>query len=232
MLDRGSIYLSGGMEHSSDGGAGWREETSAVLRAKEYYPIDIAELDRQYNQHHGSEVYADFGQGEEGLLRRKANIRKHFVQTDIQLIINDSDALIVYYDESVRKGAGTIAECQMAFMHDLPIFIVSDWEDWTTELPGWLHAISTKVFTSFNDLYAYLDRLPYGVLKRDLYGNHRSGDYYLCSLSGEPFKKSKTHFVSRVSPLYSSESVEIVKQTHEQMQDRYEFFKQVMNNER
>lgn len=228
-LDRGSIYLSGGMEHSDDGGAGWRKHCSRQLRTMGYYPIDLFQLDELYSQQHGK-VFAYPGEDYESQLYRKANIRKHFIEADTKLIINDSDALVVYYDQSVRRGAGTIAECQVAFMHDIPVLIVCDWQEWQDALPGWLHAISSKVFTSFDALYLYLERLPYGVLKEDIYGNHRSEDYYLCSLSGEPFHKSKTHFVSKVSPLYSSESVEIVKQVHEQKYDRYAFFKQVINN--
>ena len=39
------------------------------------------------------------------------------------------------------------------------------------------------------------------------------------------------HFVSKVSPLYSKSSVEIVKETHEQHVDRYKFILQHLENE-
>lgn len=226
--DRGNIYLSGGMEHAIDNGAGWREQTSKVLQDLAYYPIDIAALDKEYRKYHGN-IDASHDGSDQQIWKKKANIRKHFVQTDTKLIVNNSDAVILYYDSSVRRGAGTIAEAQIAYMHDIPLFIVCDWEDWESELPEWLHAISTRVFTSFDELYTYLEELPYGVLKHDQYGNHRSDNYYLCSLSGEPFQKSKTHFVSNVSPLYSNQCVEIVKGVHEIQQDRYQFFVDVMN---
>lgn len=227
---RGNIYLSGGMEHAKDEGADWRSVTSEALRDLGYFPLDITALDQEYAKVHGK-LYSNFGDDERGLMLRKANIRKHFVFTDLELIKNDSDALIVYYDESVRRGAGTISECQYAFLLDIPIFVVSSWQDWKKEVPGWLHAISTKVFTNFGDLFAYLDRLPEGILKRDVYGNHHSGEYYLCSLSGEPFVKSKHHFVSKVSPLYSKEAVELVKEVHEDMKDRYQFFLEQLERE-
>lgn len=222
MYPRGNLYLSGGIEHAEAMGSYWRSDLSPKLKQMGYFPLDISELDKEYARRHG-ELFHDFGTDEMGLLQRKANIRKHFIFTDLQLIRNDSDALIVYYDESVRKGAGTISECQYAYELDLPIFLVSAWKDWKKEVPGWLHALSTKVFTSFQDLVVYLDTLPNGILKRDIYGNRHTGDYYLCSLSGEPFKKSKTHFVSKVSPLYNKDSVKIVKKVNEGMKDRYEF---------
>lgn len=220
---KGNIYLSGAMEFAHDLGSEWREYISPRLRELGYYPLDITALDKAYTAQYG-ELYSDFGEGEIGELKRKANIRKHFVYTDLELIKNDSDALILYYDEGVRRGAGTVSEAMFAYQLDLPIFIISAWEDWKSEIPGWLMALSTKIFTSFDQCIDYMKELPDGILKRDLYGNRHGGEYYLCSLSGKPFKKRNHHFVSKVTPLYSKESVQIVKEVHEDMMDRYQFF--------
>ena len=223
---RGNIYLSGGMEFAVELGAGWREVTSVKLKEMGYFPLDIAELDVAYQEHHGDimgDMRLDTTQSE---AQRKANIRHHFIDTDLKLIDYDSDALIVLYDESARRGAGTISECQHAFNSGIPIFVVSAWEDWQSEVPSWLHALSTKMFTNFEDLYTYLGMLPEGILVRDQYGNHSAGNHYLCSLTGEPFLKEGHHFVSNVSPLYSKPAVEMVQHTHEKMKNRYEFFRE------
>lgn len=220
---RGNIYLSGGMQHAKDLGAAWRVKCSNVLKKMEYFPIDITQLDIEYTKQFG-ELYRSFGSEPQHHLQMKSNIRKHFVYTDLELVKNDSDALIVYYDDSVRHGAGTISECQVSFNLDLPIFLVSAYENWSKEVPGWLQALSTKIFTNFIDLYAYLDELPYGILKRDVYGNHNSENMYLCSLCGNPFEKHKHHFVSKISPLYCGSCVELVKTTYEGHKDRYQFF--------
>ena len=227
---RGNIYLSGGMEFAEEEGAGWRKELSEELRLLGYFPLDITALDEEYAKEHGK-LYQEFPDTDQGAMLRKANIRKHFVRTDLELIKNDSDALIVLYDESVRRGAGTISECQYAFLHDIPIFLMSAWKDWRTEVPGWLHALTTKVFIDWDDLLVYLEKLPKGILKRDIYGNHHSGRHYLCSLSGEPFVKQKHHFVSKVSPLYSKEAVNLVTQVNEEQKDRYEFFIEYLEEE-
>jgi len=160
----------------------------------------------------------------EDILQLKSNIRRHFVYTDLQLIIKDSDAVVLYYDESVRLGAGTLGEAQVAYNHDIPIFLVSAYDNWYEEVPGWLQSITTKIFTNFEDLYKYLGKLPPGIIKRDIYGNHHAGQHYLCSLCGEPFKKNKHHFVSTVSPLYCNTCVDVVDTTHERHTDRYDFF--------
>jgi len=217
------------MQFAKDEGADWRREVSVWLKELGYLPLDICALDAAY-----ADTYGHFLRGitkNDNYLQRKSNIRKHFIATDLNLIINDSDAVIILYDESVRLGAGTISECQVAYSNDIPIFLVSSYEEWEKEVPGWLQALSTKIFTSLDDLHGYMKELPPGIIKRDAYGNHHSGDYYLCSLSGDVFKKSDMHFVSKVSPLYSKDSVKIVKETNEQHVDRYEFILQYLENE-
>jgi hypothetical protein len=224
---RGNIYLSGGMQHAANLGAGWRADCSTHLKGMGYYPLDIAELDIAYTAAHG-ELYRFMS--DEELLQRKSNIRKHFVYTDLQLIINDSDALIVLYDESVRLGAGTVSECQIAFNEDIPVFLINTYPT-LDDVPGWLQALTTKIFSDISDLYVYLGELPAGVLKRDAYGNHHSGSHYLCSLCGCAFEKGKQHFVSKVSPMYCLPCVDIVKTTFTSHADRYQFFLEYLESE-
>lgn len=217
---RGNIYLSGGMQFAKELGAAWRQNCGERLKQMEYFPLDIAELDRAYSAEHG-ELYHLLDT--EKHLQYKSNFRKHFIYTDLQLVQRDSDALIVYYDESARRGAGTISECQYAYNHDIPIFLLSHYPRWEKEVPGWLQGLTTRIFTTFEDLYLYLDKLPYGILKRDAYGNHHAGPHYLCSLCGNVFEKSKHHFVSKISPLYCKPCVSLVNNTYEAHKDRYEF---------
>jgi hypothetical protein len=184
-----------------------------------FFPIDIANLDIAYSTEHGH-LYRFLTDKE--LLQRKSNIRKHFINTDVNLIRNDSDAIIILYDESVRRGAGTTSEIHDAFVHDIPVFLMNDYGV-LDEIPGWMQAETTRIFDKWEDLYEYLEKLPPGILKRDMYGNHRSGMYYLCSLCGAVEAKHKTHYVSQVSPLYCKRCVELVKTTHERHYDRYQF---------
>lgn len=221
MYTRGNIYLSGGIQYAKDFGADWRVDASSTLKGMGYYPIDICHLDRQYAKKYG-ELYIMNDRA--NTLQYKSNIRRHFVQADLQLIERDSDALIVFYDESARRGAGTISECQHAYNYDLPIFIMSSYQDWQVEVPGWLQALGTKVFTDFPSMYAYLGQLPIGILKKDVYGNLGSKNEYLCSLCGDIFQKTNHHFVSKIRPLYCKSCVDLVTKTYEQHTDRYEFF--------
>lgn len=223
----GSIYLSGGMQFADDLGAGWRREVGEELRRMGFYPLDIAMLDILYTERHG-ELYRFVSDDE--LLQRKSNIRKHFIETDINLIRNDTDAVIVLYDESVRLGAGTTSEVHEAFMLDIPVFLLNSYGT-LNEVPGWMQAETTRIFNDWKEMYDYLGNLPPGILRRDVYGNRRSGSYYLCSLCGTVEEKHKTQYVSKISPQYCKSCVELVKTTFEQQADRYNFFLEYLEAE-
>jgi len=228
LFQRGNIYLSGGMQFAENLGADWREDTSQKLRDLGYFPLDICALDRAYATKNGELLYqsTDITRAVSVAteLQAKSNIRKHFIRADLDLIEYDSDGVVVFYDEGARRGAGTISECQHAFNRDIPIFLISEYEDWTDEVPGWLQALATRSFTDWNSLYDYLAELPERILIKDRYGNRHAEQQYLCSLCGTAFLKNKHQFVSKVSPLYCSPCVDLITKTWEKLEDRYEFF--------
>lgn len=216
MQTNGTIYLSGGMEKAVENGAQWRRMISDKLKSFGFTPLDIAALDFEYVKANGP-VYLN--QDPDNYLQYKSNIRRQFIYTDLRLIIEDSDAVIAYYDQSFKDGAGSFAECQCAYDHEKPLFVVSAFE----HVPSWLKALSTRVFYTFEDLYFYIEGLPTGILKVDRYGNHSSGNFYLCSLCGNFSEKTKRHYVSKVSPSYCKSCVDVVAKTYEQHVDRYQF---------
>ncbi len=225
----GNLYLSGGMQFAAAKGEGWRIESAPTFKSLGYYPIDIVALDRAYAKDHGELYGMD---NHDSHAQMKSNIREHFVRTDLDLIEYQTDAVVVLYDESARRGCGTQAECQHAYNFNIPLFLVSTFEDWQTEVPVWLQALTTKIFTSFDDLYEYMGNLPSGILRKDRYGNHHDGKgNYLCFLTGDVFKKQKHHFVSNVYPLYSQDAVDLVATTRERQVDRYQFFIDTMHQE-
>lgn len=229
--DRGNIYLSGGMQFAKELGAGWRIDTSIKLKEMGYFPLDITELDVAYLKSEGKPLLIPTDKEQ---LSYKAHMRKHFIDTDLKLIRENSDALIVYYDESARRGAGTVSEAQYAYNLNIPIFLVADYEsieEMHKNVSGWLIALTTKCFTSFEDLYKYLNELPKGILKKDIYGNHGVDNQYLCHLSGDVFTKKKHKFVSQIHPLLSQKAVEITHEVYEETKDRYEFFMEYLSQQ-
>lgn len=223
MYTRGNIYLSGGMQFAQNQGANWRKDCAKKLKDLEYFPIDIVELDKEYANKFGS-VFYNYNDviTEEENIEFKSNFRKHYHEADCNLVKNDSDALIVLWDEAAQLGAGTHSEIHAAFENDIPVFLVTDFP--RSKISGWLVSETTKIFTNFTDLYEYLEKLPFGILCRDIYGNHSSGKNYLCFLCGESFIKNKHQFVSKVTPLYCNGCVDVVTETNDAV-NRYNFFR-------
>jgi hypothetical protein len=198
----------------------------------DFDPLDITNMDVQYNANHSKDIKCSLNGvfTPQHKLQTKSNIRRHFIDADLSLIQNHADAIIVVYDDGVRKGAGTISECQFTYNQDIPIFLVNTYPT-DQDIPGWLYGLTTRVFSSFDELYAYMRELPPGILKRDTYGNRRSGNSYLCSLCGDVEEKHGAYFVSKVSPSYCKRCVDIVKHTHELHMDRYQFFLQYLQEQ-
>lgn len=228
--DRGNLYLSGGMQYAENLGSTWRLAASNMLRKMKYFPLDICALDRAYARDHGELFYAynkDLTQEE--LIQFKSNIRKHFIYTDLELVDKDSDAVIVLWNKAAQLGGGTHAELSHAYEHEIPIFMVASVP--LEDIPSWIAAQVTRVFQSFGELWKYLDELPYGILRGDIYGNRSSGNSYLCSLCGNHFQKQKHQFVSKVSPLYCNNCIDSVAHTFEAHKDRYKFFVEYLEQE-
>jgi len=218
----GSIYLSGSMEYAPDGKLGtiWREETSKRLKQMGFFPLDIAELDVAYAKKHG-ELFHSFGSDKHNLIEMKSNIRHHFVNADLDLITYRSDAVILLYDEGVRRGAGTISEAQEAYNHGLPIFIVNAFDS-HRDIPGWLVSLSTKIFDTFDELYEYLESLPQGILRT----TEDSHSHILCSLCGTPTVREESH-----NSKYCPNCGPVAHNTVNSLKNRYDFFVEYLQDQ-
>lgn len=207
----GVVYLSGGIQYSADGGIGWRETTASFLNSIGYHAIDISALGKKYVSEHGNinDVYGSDAFSNE--LLRKAYIREHFVRTDVKLLIQFTDVVVMYYDESVRRGAGTISECMLAYEHNIPLYIISGFPNWKKEIPGWLYGISTKIFSSFDEFNSYFRALPDGVFNLNSFGNRTNGTSSVCSLSGQVYQNNGLTPL-KVERWYSSTGERYMKQ--------------------
>lgn len=210
----GNIYLSGGMERAVDLGSQWRIQVSEELKHMGFMPLDITALDKAYTAAHGKVIAG------EDELHDKYNIRYQFIYTDLRLIIQNTDAVIAYYDEAFKNGAGSFAECQCAYDHGKPLFIVSAFPK--EQMPSWLKALSTKIFFDFEDLYDYLAKLPNQVLGK------KNSPSFVCSMCGNLTQKRTYHYAVLSNHPYCDNCSCVVAQTHAKYADRYEFISEIL----
>ena len=147
------FYLSGGMEYKEDLGMTWREWLTKALDELDHKPIDPTKLelpgvDGLPVQNQLTQLKLDGKLNEVRKLVRENLFPKDMY--GIQL----ADATVVYYDESVQRGAGTLAEAWESFREGKPVYIVTEFP--LAKIPTWLIGESANLFHSFDEFLAYV----------------------------------------------------------------------------
>ena len=156
------FYLSGGMEYKKNLGMGWREWLTQELEKLHHDAINPVKLEICEEEKDGLPVQAQLTEMKlEGKLDEvRRLVRKVLFRKDM-FAIQLADALIVLYDESVQKGAGTISECWEAFREGVPVYLVTEYA--VTDVPTWLIGETTKIFSDFEGLLEYVGEHSYVI---------------------------------------------------------------------
>jgi hypothetical protein len=203
------FYLSGGIEHTKDFGQGWRDKCVSNFNQMGIQSINVSELEQSFMK----EYEVPFPIDKEDSRYYKTLIQQHFIYPDLQLITDFADALVIYYDESVRKGAGTVAELQHAFSMGIPIYVVNGFDS-IKDIPSWMIGCSTKIFNSFDDLYNHIKQIPPQAFKP---GNSKR----VCVSCGVVFNANKVQCVCK----YCAEASNLMTT------DRYKFMSEKIKEE-
>ena len=148
-----SLYLSGGMEFKKDLGAGWRTWITEELKELNIDVVDPITIESPYREgvpfQHALTNFKLSG----NLDKVRDLVRNNLFRKDM-FGIQLSDGILIYYDESVRRGAGTLAETWESFREGKPVYLVSDFP--MESIPTWLIGETTAIFDSFEELLIYL----------------------------------------------------------------------------
>ncbi len=155
------VYLSGAIEHTSDGGKGWRTEIRRFL-AEElgeevYDPAadekkDLTEEERRH-----------FRRWKREAPERFREVVRKIIAWDLRHIETRSDYVLAFWDDSAARGGGTAAEITLAYQLGKPVYLVLGMP--LESASGWVLAAATEVFESFDALRRFLlkqhgDRKP------------------------------------------------------------------------
>jgi len=165
MSKRKFCYLAGGMEKAKHNGKVWRKNITPLLKEqgwtvlnpckKEFnvfkyhglHPTDLGDMPKQYHQ----DVYRP--------------LFKDIVFYDIELI-EDIQAIIVYYDESVNLSSGTTSEMTIGRMLRIPILVVKNVP--YSDIPGWTIGCIDECFNTFKECVDFLDTPEFQKLKKEV----------------------------------------------------------------
>lgn len=150
------FYLSGGMEYKKNLGKAWRDWLTDELEKHRHDAINPVKLEvAEEEQDHDIPIQTKLTQlKNEGKLDEvRRLVRKVLFRKDM-FGIQLADAIIVYYDESVQKGAGTLSEAWEAFREGRPVYLVTDFP--MEKVPTWLIGETTAIFNDLEKLLEYV----------------------------------------------------------------------------
>jgi nucleoside 2-deoxyribosyltransferase len=142
------VYLSGAIEHASDGGKGWREELARLLREELRHDVYDPAADEKKSL--TDEELANFRRWKlEDPMRFRETVRK-IIAWDLDKVEHEADYVIARWDHAAGRGGGTAAEITLAHRLGKPVFLLLAMP--TREASGWVLSAATEVFETLDAL--------------------------------------------------------------------------------
>ncbi|MGA8410109.1 MAG: hypothetical protein WB680_23255 [Candidatus Acidiferrales bacterium] len=144
-------YLCGPIEYAEDGGRLWRRKLTPFLREQLGHRVYDPAEDEQKNL--SAEEVAHFREWKTTDLERFRRVIRKIIAFDLDLIENQADYLICFWD-ALAKSGGTSAELTVAHRKGIPVYLVSTLP--VEEISGWMLGCSDQLFRSVEELKEFL----------------------------------------------------------------------------
>lgn len=144
------VYLAGGIEKAHDGGAAWRRELTGFLVDRLGHRVHDPTRDEPGLMSEEERQGFRLWKAQDEHWPRFQEVVRRIIHRDLQLILNDTDYIIAYWDESVLGGGGTHGELTLAYWFGIPVYLVLGLP--RAEISSWILACATEVFDSFEEL--------------------------------------------------------------------------------
>ena len=141
------FYLSGGIEHSGDGGRGWRREIAGFLEARGdevYDPAADQKKDLTDEEARGFRAW------KKDAPDRFRDVVRKIIAWDLGRVESQCDCILAYWDEAASRGGGTAAEITLAYRLGKPVYLVLGMP--REKASGWILACASEVFDGFEEL--------------------------------------------------------------------------------
>ena len=151
-MSRPRVYLSGAIEHASDGGTGWRRQIASFLE----HELDHAVYDPAADEKKDltDEELAGFRRWKLEEPSRFREVSRKIIAWDLDRVERETDYLIAFWDASAGRGGGTAAEITLAYRLGKPVYLVLGIP--LESASGWVLGAASEVFKDFEDLRAFL----------------------------------------------------------------------------
>ena len=153
-MSRRRVYLSGGIEHSEDGGRGWRSEIGGFLAGELGH--DVYDPARDEKKDLTDEERRNLRPWKMGSPERFRDTVRKIIAWDLGQIEKQCDYVLALWDDAAARGGGTAAEITLAYRLNKPVYLVLGMP--RAAASGWVLAAATEVFEDFDALKAFLRR--------------------------------------------------------------------------
>ena len=152
-MKRNRVYLSGGMQYASDGGASWRSSLGEWLHTTLGHTVidPVTESEKILRSLRRKGWRLPGGDRTGGDWPRFFPL---IVDRDVRLV-RSSQYIICLWNESARRGAGTQGELTVAREARIPVYLVT--RSSLARTPGWVQGCTTKRFTTITQLKSFLE---------------------------------------------------------------------------
>ncbi len=159
MQKKPQVYLAGRMNRKDPYDSQWRTDLTPflenlgfeVLDPYHFEPMQLKGLHRHRLPDGISHWHELRHSKDPSHQNRFLKYMRRIIKYDLNLVKNIADFIIVYWDEGCRDGAGTQSEITVAWDIGKLVYCVA-----AAKLPAWARGCCEEVFTSFDELKAFL----------------------------------------------------------------------------
>jgi hypothetical protein len=141
-------YLSGAIEHSEDGGVGWRNRLGRFLSESLGHRFYDPAADEKKSL--TDEELARFRAWKREDPARFRSVIRKIILWDLELLERETDYLVAFWDAAAARGGGTAAEITLAHRLGRPVFVVLGMP--VSDASGWVLGAADEVYGSFEEL--------------------------------------------------------------------------------
>jgi nucleoside 2-deoxyribosyltransferase len=153
--ERMLFYLAGSIEYSPDLGKGWRTRITPLLKSLGHEVYDPAEDEKKNLTETEAREFRDWKTSD--LPRFQETVRK-IIAYDLDLIENQCDAIVCFWDRYAGRGAGTQGELTFAHRLGIPVYLICGVP--VEEISGWLLGCASEVFADFDGFCEFMSDKP------------------------------------------------------------------------
>lgn len=145
------VYLAGPIEHAPDGGRAWRHRLASFL--DQTLDHEVYDPARDEKKSLTEEEWRNFRSWKVAQTGRFRDTIRKIIDYDLS-ILSGVDYVICHWDQYASQGGGTQGELTFARHHRIPVFLVRSVP--LEQISGWIIGCSEEVFSSFEELEAFL----------------------------------------------------------------------------